>query len=71
MDATAHVVVDETCLRLRMLRRRRLPTRGTGLLAPARGTGLRTPAHGIGPRTPLRTPSQSHRHLRRTQTSTQ
>ena len=34
MDATAHVGVDETCLRLRTRRRRRLPARGTGLLAP-------------------------------------
>ena len=42
MDATAHVGVDETCLRLRTRRRRRLPARDTGLLAPARGTGLRT-----------------------------
>jgi len=43
MDATAHVGVDETCLRLRTRRRRRLPAHGTVLLAPARGTGLRTP----------------------------
>ena len=39
MDATAHVGVDETCLRLHT---RQLPARGTGLLAPAHGTGLRT-----------------------------
>ena len=34
MDAIAHVGVDETCLRLRTRRRRRLPARGMGLLAP-------------------------------------
>ena len=34
MDATAHVGVDETFLRLRTHRRRWLPARGTGLLAP-------------------------------------
>jgi hypothetical protein len=34
MDATAHVGVDETCLRLRMRRWRRLSARGMGLLAP-------------------------------------
>ena len=34
MDATAHVGVDETCLRLRTRRRRRLPARGMGLQAP-------------------------------------
>ena len=34
MDATAHVGVDETCLRLRTHRWRRLPARGMGLLAP-------------------------------------
>ena len=43
MDATAHVGVDETCLRLRTRRRRWLPARGMGHLAPARGTSLRTP----------------------------
>jgi hypothetical protein len=43
MDATAHVGVNETCLRLRTRRRRRLRARGTGLLAPARCTGLHTP----------------------------
>ena len=34
MDATAHVGVDETCLRLRTRQRQRLPAHGTGLLAP-------------------------------------
>ena len=43
MDATAHVGVDETCLRLRTRRQQRLPARGTGLLAPARVIDLRTP----------------------------
>ena len=42
MDATTHVGVDETCLRLRTRRRRRHPARDTGLLALARSTGLRT-----------------------------
>ena len=34
MDASAHVGVDETCLRFRTRRRRRLPARGMGLQAP-------------------------------------
>ena len=55
MDATVHVGVDETFLRLRTRRRRRLPARGTGLLAPALGTGLRNP---------WQAPRQSLRDLR-------
>ena len=36
MDATTHVGVDETCLRLRMRRWRQLLARGMGPLAPRR-----------------------------------
>jgi hypothetical protein len=56
MDATAHVGVDETYLHLRTRHRRRLPARGTGLLAQARRTGLRTP---------WQAPPRSLRDLRR------